>query len=145
MLRFFAVVLAFVCFACVIGCGPSGPPTVVVKGKLLKGGAPLAVPRSDVGLGWVQLELTPEGGAAAERGPQLSAKDDGSFEFLGEANGVLPGSYRLSVLHYEQGPPNDKLNGAFSPQKTPIRVTVPGDKGKEYDLGTIDLDNPPQG
>lgn len=127
-----------------VGCGPSGPTTVVVTGKLLKGGQPLPVPRADIGLGWVQIQLDGEGDAS-KLGPQLSrTKEDGSFEFQGDGGGILPGSYKMSVVHYEQGPPNDSLKGAFAPEKSTIRITVPADKGNKFDVGTIDLDNPPK-
>lgn len=138
-------VFAVALLAVAAGCGPSGPATVVVTGKLLKGGQPLAVPRADIGLGWVQIQLDGEGDAS-KLGAQLSrTKEDGTFEFQGDGGGILPGSYKMSVVHFEQGPPNDSLKGAFAPGQSAIRITVPADKGSKFDLGTIDLDNPPKG
>jgi hypothetical protein len=139
------IVLACSLLAAAAGCGPSGPATVVVTGKLLKGGKPLAVPRADIGLGWVQIQLDGEGDAK-KLGAQLSrTKEDGTFEFQGDGGGILPGVYKMSVVHFEQGPPNDSLKGAFAPETSPIRITVPADKGNKVDLGTIELDSPPKG
>ena len=127
--------MLLVCVAA-IGCGDDVPKGVVVKGKLVKGGQPLAVPRSDIGLGWVQLELIPDG--KTEGAETTRAKEDGSFEFLGEGKGIPAGKYRLAVYHFEQGPQADSLKGLFSAQTTKIEVTVPGDK-TAFDAGTIDL------
>ncbi len=144
MLRAFAVITSLVLVVAFAGCGPSGPPRVTVKGKLVKGGAPLPVPRADIGLGWVQMELIPADGNSSKQHEMTRTKEDGTFEFIGEGDGIATGDYRLSVIHFEQGPPNDKLKGAFSPEKTQIKISVPADKGSTHDLGTIDLDNPPK-
>ncbi|MFO0902693.1 MAG: hypothetical protein U0939_06820 [Pirellulales bacterium] len=144
MFRAATVCCALLFVASLAGCGPSGPPQVVVKGKLVQKGAPLPVPRADIGLGWVQLELHPAGGDASMQREVTKTKEDGTFEFLGEGSGIRTGDYRLVVLYFEQGPPNDKLGGAFSAEKSPIKITVPADKGAAFDLGTIDLDSPPK-
>jgi hypothetical protein len=132
-----ARLLTIAAIAIVAGCGPTLPQGVVVKGKLIKAGQPLPVPRSDVGLGWVQLDLVPAGGLGTE---SSRTKDDGSFEFRGAGQGIAPGKYRLAVSYYDKGPPNDSLKGAFSAAKTPITIDVPQDKvGGTLDAGTIDL------
>lgn len=128
--------------ACVaIGCGDDVPKGVIVKGKIVKGGQPLAVPRSDIGLGWVQVELVPDG--KTEGTETTRTKEDGSFEFQGEGKGIAAGKYRLAVFHFEQGPIADGLKGAFSAVNSKINVDVPADKtGSFVDLGTIELDAP---
>ncbi|MFO0870400.1 MAG: hypothetical protein U0935_15850 [Pirellulales bacterium] len=144
MMRFVVGSLLTMAVLLVAGCGPSGPPMVVVKGKLLKGGKPLPIQRPDIGLGWVQMKLIPEGSGKEQVVEMARAAQDGSFEFVGEGKGITVGTYKLSVLHYEQGPPNDGLQGAFADDKTPIRLTITADKGNPLDLGTIELDSPPK-
>ena len=118
-----------VALVCLVGCGSSGSDLVIAKGKIVKGGAPLPITRPDIGVGSLQLQLAPEAGAAGLAPEVTRAKEDGAFEFVGEGKGIKPGTYRLSVLHYQDGPPVDKLNGAFAPQTTPLKVTVAADKG----------------
>jgi len=133
--------LALLCGGMAIGCGDDVPKGVIVKGKILKGGQPLAVPRSDIGLGWVQVELVPEG--KTEGTETTRTKEDGTFEFQGEGKGIAVGKYRLAVYHFEQGPIADGLKGAFSAVNSKINVDVPADKtGSFVDLGAIELDAP---
>lgn len=137
------------------GCG-GGSYTVkkgvVVRGKIVKGGVPLSVPNSAVGVGWVEVELVPEAEAelsesqvAAIGSEPVWAKPDGSFEFTGRGAGVAPGAYRIAVYQRSQGPMTDDLQDAFSKAKTPIRFNIPEIIGDVHDLGTIDLDKPTGG
>jgi hypothetical protein len=62
---------------------------------------------------------------------------------LGPGAGISPGKYKLAVLQHDQGPGSDLLKGAFSRDKTPIRIEIPPAKlGGTHDLGVIDLDKP---
>jgi hypothetical protein len=142
MSRFVLGLSALVAIAGLVGCGSSGPDLVIAKGKIVKGGNPLPITRPEIGVGSLQLQLTPEASAPGLEPEVTRAKEDGTFEFIGEGKGIKPGTYRLSVLHFQDGPPVDKLNGAFGPQNTPLKVTVAADKGPSHDLGTIDLDKP---
>jgi hypothetical protein len=130
----------------VAGCGGGYTPKkgVVVKGTVLKAGQPLQVPRRDIGLGGVEVQLVPTGPAADSRGVEVAlAAENGSFELRGAGSGIPPGKYKLAVLQHDKGPGSDILKGAFSPAKTPITVEVPEDKlGGTHDLGVIDLDKP---
>jgi hypothetical protein len=146
-----AVVVLLLILAC-LGCGGSGykvPQGVVVRGKLLKGGVALTVPGSEVGVGWVEVQLIPateigrsgdQGDVAVVSAELTWAKPDGSFEFVGAGKGVKPGAYRLAVYQRAQGPDTDQLNGVFSKENTPITVEVPETIGGSHDLGTIDLE-----
>ena len=69
---------------CWVACGCSDDPGykvpkgVIVAGKVLKGGQPLAVPRADVGFGMIEVALVPE-----------NAFDDAGFSRqLGALQGV---------------------------------------------------------
>lgn len=125
------------------GCDDSVSKGVIVRGKLVKGGAPLKSARPDVGLGWVQIELHPPAGSNISMEMTKPNEVDGSFEFLGPGQGIPPGNYQMVVYHYEQGPPNDSLQGKFAPGVTPLKVDIPADKvGGTHDLGTLDLDRP---
>ncbi|MFM9069059.1 MAG: hypothetical protein ACKOUR_17260 [Planctomycetota bacterium] len=130
-------------FLVTTGCGESVPKGVILKGKVLKGGQPLAVTRPEVGVGWVQIDLIPDG--KSDYTETTRAKPDGSFEFPGEGKGIPPGKYKVAVKHYENGPPNDMLQGAFAWDKTKFTVDVPQDKvGSGFDVGTLDVGTPAQ-
>ena len=125
-----------------IGCGEPkiGDAGVKIRGKVVKGGEALQVPRRDIGLGSVELHLVPSDPSVE---PQVAlVEEDGSFEIVGAGQGIKPGSYKLAVLQQDQGPGSDLLKGKFSIAKTPIVIDVPSDKvGGEFDLGTIELDD----
>lgn len=137
--RFTAVVTLA---AIAIGCGEPkiGDAGVKVRGKVVKGGAPLEVPRRDIGLGSVELHLIP---ADPNLEPQVAlVAEDGSFEIVGAGQGIAPGSYKLAVYQQNEGPGSDLLKGKFSKETSPISITVPEDKvGGELDLGTIELND----
>src|SRR5262245_5284858 len=44
------------------GCGTGAPKGVIVKGKVLKGDAPMPVERPEIRLGMVELQLVPDSG-----------------------------------------------------------------------------------
>jgi hypothetical protein len=128
--------------ACLLlaGCGGGYKPPqgVVVTGKVLQGGKPLEVPRRDVGLGMVEVKLVPVAG-----GPPIGtlADEGGAFKISGAGGGVPVGNYRLAVYQRDQGPTSDKLQDAFSQEKSPITVEVPQQKlGGTIDLGVVELD-----
>lgn len=118
-------------------------PGVVLKGRVLHNGEPMHVERPDIGLGFVELVLFPEGTDPeldVDRAEATIAEPDGTFIFEGPGEGIPAGDYRLAVYHYEQGPEADKLEGAFSPANTPITIKVSSDDiGGDQDLGDLEL------
>ncbi|MBM4000934.1 MAG: hypothetical protein FJ297_15585 [Planctomycetes bacterium] len=134
---------------------------IVVKGKLFKGGQPLgaAVRSSDQGppipgmeaIAPFQVSLVPEGGQEGHARGAYAGKvaDDGSVAFSGPGKGIPPGIYRLVVVGTNtmpdaEGASADPFRGKFTLDKTPFRFTITvAHVGKEFDLGTIDLDRPP--
>jgi len=128
----------------IAGCDGGYTPKegVTVKGSILKGGQPLQVPRRDIGLGSVEVQLVPAGSAAGSGSLETAmVAEDGSFEFRGAGRGMSPGKYKVAVYQHDKGMASDALNGAFSNVNTPIEVEIPQDKvGDTHDLGVIDLD-----
>lgn len=113
--------------------------TVACKGKLLKGGKPLEVAQRELGLGQVAIEFIPmpdpnaAGPPSTERfGTTVDAQ--GNFSRPG---GIPPGQYKVAVRQWDPLPNNDKLNGAFAEDKTPLVRTIDG----KADI-VIDLDQP---
>lgn len=139
----FAIVVMFGLAA--LGCsdnpGYDVPTGVVVTGKVLKGGQPLAVPRADVGFGMIEVALVPENASTGPR-ETATAGADGYFEVLGMGKGVPPGRYKVAVYQRDKGIDSDALEGAFSDEKTPISVDVLKDNvGGKLDLKVIELDS----
>ena len=122
------------------GCGkPTTLDGVKVQGKIVKGGQPLQVPRRDIGLGMVELELVPAVGEPVGVEPAL-VKEDGSFSLVGGGRGIRPGKYKLAVYQRDKGPGSDLLGGKFSRENTPVIIDVPDKPGTTHDLKVIDLD-----
>ncbi len=139
----FAVVAAFLLVAPLTGCSGGNPPVpagIIVKGKVLKDGQPLPLPRADVGLSSLTLELVPSTGNEVEF---TQAAEDGSFEFLGPGNGVKAAEYKLVIRHELKGPGTDSLDGRYSKEKTPIELTLnESQAGTTHDMGVIDVAKP---
>ncbi|HRX78989.1 MAG TPA: hypothetical protein P5307_07995 [Pirellulaceae bacterium] len=137
-LAFSAVMISQLLALSGCGGGVSEDPLVIVSGTLHKEGQPLPMERADVGLGSVQLTLTPvgEGGIS----DYANAAEDGTFTFIGAGDGIAPGQYRFEIVHQKSGPGVDELKGAFTADKSPIMIDVPVDKaGGEHELGIIEL------
>jgi len=128
--------------AMTLGCSEPkiGDAGVKIRGKVVKGGAPLDVPRRDIGLGSVELHLIP---SDPSHEPQVAlVAEDGTFEIVAAGQGIAPDDYKLAVYQQNEGPGSDLLNGKFSKEKTPITIKVSADNvGGEFDLGTIELDD----
>ena len=126
------------------GCAgaPKIEKGVIVKGKVLKGGAPIPGVRPDVGLGVIQISLVPEA-PSAPTGFAL-VKEDGSFEILGDGKGLPPGKYTVVIVQRDQVPGQPSaVPDTFSETSSTMRVELPADKvGASHDLGTIDVDKP---
>jgi hypothetical protein len=122
---------SFVIF--VAGCGgPVGPVTVSCEGTLLKDGQPLQVDKREIGVGQVTLEFIPVGdtGPAPQTyGAQADAA--GKFSLPG---GVPPGKYKVAVRQWDPYPDNDKLQGAFSKEKTPLIREIDGKSPIQIEL-----------
>lgn len=134
------------------GCSdPNAPkPGVTVVGAVVKDGVPFVLPGREVGLGDVEIQLVPLAlvGAAhgSETGLQIEtaiADGEGRFQVKGAGRGVPPGTYRLAVRARDKGFESDALEGAFSPEKTPVEIVLPESLvGGSYDAGTIDVTRP---
>lgn len=129
---------------------------VIVKAKILKGGQPLPA-KDESGIPGMesiqpyQISLVPVGAGAEahQRGEYVGIYDsNGIVTFVGPGKGIPPGVYKMvivsSAMPLEEGA-GDPLGGRFNRENTPLQFTVTvSNLGKEQDLGTIDLDNPPK-
>jgi hypothetical protein len=123
-----------------IGCG-SAEKTVAVRGSVQKGGKPYTfttqgLPPGDTGF---RLEFTAQTAqGAGERFSAAFNAADGTFKVSkANATGLPAGTYRIS-LHRGAFGGTDEFKGAFSAEKTPLKVEIPASaSGVEI---TIDLD-----
>ncbi len=126
----------------VSGCGPSVPSGVIVKGKLVKGGSPVAPPPDGSGSApqvTIVSTTTAEDGTSA--GGQAGTDANGEFRIVAGGKGVPPGKYRMQ-LQAEGEPGQDLFEGKFTGENFMQEIEVPADKvGSELDLGTIELDD----
>ncbi len=138
--RWFPTVLVGVCLAAVIGCGPAGPKTYPVKGKVVyKGGDVRQLLYYQV-----QLEREPDGKQKAVG----EIEEDGNFALMSNVEGqgrtgAPEGSYRARIL-----PPSDRADGPkqarkllhpryFSFASSELKIVVPS--GGEI---TLELEKP---
>jgi len=121
------------------GCGSSPvveAPKATLKGKVTKGGQPLAVNTTMGDYAYVQAIFTPAAGGAPFN---VRVGADGSFT-VENAEGKPPpaGKYRVAVRQWDPYPQADKLGGAFDEKRSPIVVEIT-DPPKDLN---IDLDKP---
>jgi hypothetical protein len=139
MNRIVVVGLLLVGFGCSQGDTALGPAGVVVKGRVIKGGQPIPVPRPDVMYGLVEVALIPEGSPPDSTGEPASVEVDGTFRVTGTGKGLPAGKYKVTVRQMIDG--KDTFKDAFSPAKTPITVELPSSRvGSEVKLDDIDLE-----
>jgi hypothetical protein len=120
----------------VAGCQQSsGPVTVPLQGSLLMNGQPLEVQGREIGVGQVKLEFIPLDDAGPAPQPYgVTADAAGKFSFVG---GIKPGKYKVAVYQWDPYPMVDKLQGAFSAERTPIVREVDGKTPIDIDLGKL--------
>lgn len=136
MKRYDWLAIFAVCVCIFSGCDDGIKPGVVIKGKLLKDGAPIEPIDANAAVGIVQLTLVPQGDSE-EFG--AIPDEEGLFEFIGIGKGVAPGEYKLEITQGGMDG-NDKLKDRFIRERTPITVTVEASEvGGEKDLGVIEL------
>ena len=127
--------------AALAGCGgDQGPATsTALRGKVTKGGQPLAVDSAKYGpYAHVEVRLIPAEGTADVK-YSANAKPDGSFELAVYEDQPRPtGKYRVAVFQWNPAPEKDDLKGQFDEKNTTIvRDIAPG----QTEL-LIDLDKP---
>lgn len=125
-----------------VGCGGYTPDEgVVVTGKIVQGGAPVAVAPTPDGYNGVEVQIlpaTPTDTGLASASAQCDTS--GNFEITYAGEGVPPGKYKLAVFVRKDDPGADTLEGKLGGDTTPITIDVPEDKkGGKHDVGTIDI------
>jgi hypothetical protein len=118
-----------------VGCG--GPVLIRPKGRVLKGGAPLALKEEE----YVNIFFVPVVGEGQKHPGDVYAARyndaDGTFQATGkDGKGLPPGRYKITVEHLRKK--KDLLRGAFGPDKTPFVREV---TASTREL-TLDLDKP---
>jgi len=118
-----------VCFLMAFAGCSSGPPTFIIKGKVVDGAKPL-LPDAGTSIQIVFAQQADEGKAAYSYSTRLNA-DDGTFEMLGnESAGVPAGKYRVALLETTLKPSATAafLNARFRLDNSPIIVDIVDDK-----------------
>lgn len=123
--------LAVFCFLPLgFGCGSAKKDEILVKGKVHRKGEVLKVGNKVPGGHAVEVAFLPEGGGD----PKSALADPNTGEFRLLNRGISAGKYKVAVYQYDPRP-EDKLNGAFSAEKTPIVVEITGaDQELDIDL-----------
>ena len=132
------IVLALLATA---GCGEEVvvKETVLLQGKVVKGGQPLTVNSAQLGdYARVEAIFVPQDNS--HPGYAVKVEPDGSFRLATESGKPLPpGKYRVAVRQWEPYPQTDLLQGKFDQKTSPIMIDI---AANTTDLGTIDIDKP---
>ncbi|HZZ81764.1 MAG TPA: hypothetical protein VFE62_24900, partial [Gemmataceae bacterium] len=120
--RILSLTIAIAGLAILAGCGPRGYSKIT--GKLVDNGKPVTV--SDKGVIQVSLVAVDD---TSNTGYGTTVNKDGTFVVNKQADGNYPkaGKYRVNVQVYDPYPGDDKYNGKFVGQKSPLVVDVAGD------------------
>ncbi len=123
----FIVILGLAAFLALLGgCGGHKPDAGVnVKGKLTKGGQPVTVPNMAARVGTVKVELYPIHTDPNDGRSSFGtlANEDGTFEIVGEGQGVKPGKYKLSVIA-DPGDGQDQLGGKYGEANSTLEFEI---------------------
>lgn len=116
-----------------VGCGTSAEKTVVVRGKLMKGGAPFtskeatggkALPPGDPG---IYIRFVRVGGTPGEEFPGAVDPSSGTFEVRGNTGkGIPPSKYKVTVHAGAFGMDAGKAIAVAAPKVGPQAPDAPG-------------------
>lgn len=135
----FLLVVFFAIIGCTSDDNPKAPPGVIIKGRVVKGGQAIHVPRPDIKYGLVEVAFIAEGSPPDSSGESAVVETDGNFQLVGIGKGLAAGKYKVTVRQMING--KDTFGEAFSQEATPIVVEIPAGKvGGEIKLDEIDLD-----
>jgi hypothetical protein len=139
-MRNLALIAALGMILSLTGCSNS-EPRVEVKGKVHKNGQPLRVQelRSGAG-GRVMVLFHGLDQGDNHLGPYGAiVKPDGTFSLPGPAgNGIPPGKYRVEITWQDTFPMGeDKLEGKFGKENSPVVVDVGGGEDVDIDVGSF--------
>jgi uncharacterized protein (DUF58 family) len=116
MFRWILAVAGVVSLAMLVGCGETftPPPGVIVKGKLVQGGAPVTVaPTPDNYNGpMLQFFAADPTEALAETTAYTDASGNFTVDYAGE--GIPPGKYKIAVI-IQQGHPGGQAGARSDP------------------------------
>lgn len=121
----------------IAGCGEPAEKAVSVKGTVLNAGQPLEVAGRDVGIGVVQIAFhrVLDDGTISQDPEMASIDAQGRFEIKGRSGrGLEPGKYKVAIYQYDPYPQNEKLQGKFSPENTPLEYTIQEDRELAIDV-----------
>ena len=116
-LRWLAVLCLFAC----LGCGQRNGK-VNITGKIIKGGAPFAVPDEE----YVRVTFFPvtdDGGPPKNTYAASYNGKDGTFRAIGgDGQGIPPGKYRVAIEHEKKG--GDAFRGVYDGDRSPFQFDV---------------------
>ena len=115
------------CALCIAGCGGPRDGAVPVRGRVTRGGEPLAVKGRDLGLGYVEVHFYRIGddGTTANDPADAAVEEPGDFTVRGkDGHGLPPGKYKITVRQLDPAPNTDKLGGRFNLKNSRIEREV---------------------
>jgi len=103
------------------GCG-SGDGKLLIKGKVVKGGAALTVPEEE----YVRVTffpMTDDGGPPKNTYAASYNGSNGTFRAIGgDGKGIPPGKYRVAVEHEKKG--GDAFKGRYDGDRSPFQFDI---------------------
>jgi hypothetical protein len=134
------LLISFCTLVFLLGCDTPQDDSVPVRGKLTNNGQPLAVKGREIGLGYVELHFyrIQDDGTTDKDPADAAVEESGEFTVRGrDGHGLPPGKYKITVRQLDPAPDNDKLQGRFNFENTPLVREI-----KEGEEILIDLSRP---
>ena len=116
----------FLLIICFLGCG--GNKVVKVEGKFSVAGETVELKKTSV----IQIIFYPD--SSDSKNVTSFPADFDSSSFIYKINAIPVGKYKVSVVYLDPYPSNDKLQGAYGPNKTPINIELTGNKTFDIDI-----------
>jgi hypothetical protein len=110
--------ILFFLFAILVLSGCGGIKVVKVEGKFSQGGMPIVLKKSAV----IQITFYPD--STDEKNVTSFPADFDRESFTYKIAAVPVGKYKVSVVLLDPYPNNDKLKGAYSSKKSPLRCNL---------------------
>lgn len=132
--RSWSITIGMSClFVVLLGCGSSGPPRHLVKGKISDAGKVVSAKENESKSGgklrvWL---VSQEAGKSTDIFEAFFPSDDGSFTIGSDGKGIPAGKYKVCVELRDPFPMGkDKFEGKFSEGKSKIIRDVPPPDGQ---------------
>src|SRR5688572_30385918 len=121
MVRWIFALAGLMALGSLVGCNSYTPESgVVVTGKIVQGGQPIAVTTTDDGYNGVKVQFSPADPTDMKLASSVAmCKASGDFEMTYEGKGLPPGKYKVALSVLNNGDPTETYVGKLDEPNSP--------------------------